>query len=357
MPNRHTTFYISDITPIDVCGKTLMWQINLDGAFELPFEVDPTLGEHDFNTCSVCQNTLKRITDNLTIRYQGKEQKKGFPNCCPNHARLVNYTEFTRSRDYFLGVPEMTARKVVYTNQHIKNNHDREDWYKEITDYIAWVVESFGQMPKDAGEPLYLSTYFSCVKELLDGKGMKDIDKGKRNKIENFINSYLSKSKESAIDFSYLIKTYERWINIFPFQLKAYFGNLREHFENQLPIFKGEEEYNSYSGKVKIAPHTLDSLLWRLNELTKTLLNTIDIQKLIDDRMITDINRHKFELETSELRLKTNNLTLDLLTGEQQYVKILNQWLSLHKTYFHNITPLLSTEMGVQNPNNRILDP
>ena len=175
MADRHTTLYINDISPVNFCGKTIAWQMNTDGAYEKPFETKPTTGEHDYKTCNGCQSVLKELIKRLTDKFEGNGQKKAFPLCCKGHAALNDLKEFDRAS--FVGIPEMVAKKILYTNQHIINYQDKENYYKEITDYIDYTVESFGQMPTKCGEPLFLSDYFYYVDDLL--RNNQDIPKKK----------------------------------------------------------------------------------------------------------------------------------------------------------------------------------
>lgn len=93
MIKRHTTLYINDITPLEFCGKNVGYQVNLNGAFELPFDIEPTTGEHDFKKCKGCKTILKELTKRLTERFEGKGKKRGFPYCCPYHSNLVKLKE------------------------------------------------------------------------------------------------------------------------------------------------------------------------------------------------------------------------------------------------------------------------
>lgn len=346
--NRHATFYISNIQPIELCGKVIMTQVELHGSFEIPFEIDPTSGEeHDFTSCEKCQKTLQDITGWLTERYQGFANVPAFPNCCEHHQNLLNYEEFLRSKDYFSCVPEMVARKVIYMNQHILNNFKKEDWFEEITHYMDWVVESFGSMPKNAGEPLYLNQFFSYISQFTSSN--EEIPEEKKLRIEEFINSYKIQSVNVNDDINNLIKTYEKWIEIFPFKLKAYFGNLKEQFETRLPIFTGKADVNPYSGAVRVSTHSKRSLILYLNELTNTLIDKIDISKLIEDHVIKDINGHKLSIEMEKLNVETKELTKDLSDKEKKYTKTLKDWLELHSAFFERITPMLEVRSEIEN--------
>src|SRR5690349_6715645 len=182
MMNRHTTFYLEDIKSVEFCGKTIWWNLT-GGAYEVPFEISPTEGGHDFNKCPTCSKNLNELIKRLTEKFEGKNSnKKPFPFCCAGHSNLANVKEF--KRESFINVPEMSARKIIYTMQHIVNNHNADDWYKLITDYIECAIESYGDMPKACGEPLYLSDYFLYVTDLVNKN--KDLPADKKKRVLEF---------------------------------------------------------------------------------------------------------------------------------------------------------------------------
>lgn len=346
MIKRHTTFYVKDISPVEFCGKTVMYQMNLNGAFELPFEIEPTKGEHDFTTCKGCQKTLAELTKRLTEKFEGNQQKKGFPFCCSYHSNLVKVKEFNRA--LFANVPVMVAKKIIYTNQHIINNHSTENWYKVITDYIEWAVESFGQMPNDCGERLYLSDYFFYVTDLL--KRNEEIKAEKKTRLLEFLNTYQTPNESPKTDFNILLSTYQKWLKEFPFELNSYFGNLKQHFEKQLPILNGKPETNIYSGMAKAKMHTKSSLIEALINLTNNLLTQINGVTLYEKGLITDANKIKLELVINSRKLKLKQGYKNSSPNEEQrYRKILKEWFNDEKKFIDEITPLLKALPPQQN--------
>ena len=338
MIKRHTTFYVKDISPVEFCGKTVMYQMNLNGAFELPFEIEPTKGEHDFTTCEGCQKTLAELTKRLTEKFEGNKQKKGFPYCCSYHSNLVKVKEFNRA--LFANVPVMVSKKIIYTNQHIINNHSTENWYKVITDYIEWVVESFGQMPNGCGAPIFLSDYFFYVTDLL--KRNEEMKAEKKTRLLEFLNTYQTPNKSPKTDFNILLSTYQKWLKEFPFELNSYFGNLKQHFEKQLPILNGKPEANIYSGRAKAKMHTKSSLIEALINLTNNLLTQINGVTLYEEGLITDANKIKLELVINSRKLKLKQGYKNGSPNEEQrYRKILKEWFNDEKKFINEITPLL----------------
>jgi hypothetical protein len=338
MINRHTTFFVKDIKPIEFCGKPVMWQMDLNGAFEKPFETQPTEGEHDFKTCEGCQKTLKELIKRLTEKFEGnhKDGAKPFPSCCTQHSELTKLKEFNKVD--FVGVPEMVARKIIYTNSHIKNNHHSETYYKDITDYIDYTVESFGQMPSNA-EPLYLSDYFFYITDLLERN--TDIEKGRKNRLLEFLKAYSTPTETPKTDFNILLGTYQKWLKVFPFEI-SFFSTLKPHFEKQLPILNGKPETNKYTGLARAKMHTKGSLIDVLLNLTNNLLTQINTTTLYEKGLLTEPQKIKLELVLNERKMKLKQGYVNSSKDEEQrYRKILKEWFADEKRFIDEVTPLV----------------
>lgn len=338
MINRHTTFFVKDLKPIEFCGKPVMWQVDVNGAFEKPFETQPTEGEHDFNTCEGCQKTLKELIKRLTERFEGnhKDGAKPFPFCCTHHSELTKLKEFNRAD--FISVPEMVARKIIYTNSHIKNNHQSETYYKDITDYIDYTVESFGQMPGNA-EPLYLSDYFFYITDLLERN--TEVEKGRKNRLLEFLKAYRTPTETPKTDFNILLGTYQKWLKVFPFEI-SFFANLKPHFEKQLPILNGKPETNKYTGTAKAKMHTKGSLIDVLLNRTNNLLTQINTTILYEKGLLTEPQKIKLELVLNERKMKLKQGYVNSSKDEEQrYRKILKEWFADEKRFIDEVTPIV----------------
>ncbi len=335
---KHTTFFVQDFKPIEFCGKTF-FQLNLNGAYQLPFAIEPTKGEHDYNTCEQCKIGLQSLVVQLTEKFNGNNLKRGFPFCCTAHANLIKLNLF--KRDDYTVVPEMTALKVIYTNQHIGNNLKEENWYKIITDYIDWAVDSLGLMPRDCGEPLYRSDYLYHVSNFVEQNKKELGEKGKQ--ILQHINLLKQPNNNTSNpDISILLSTYEKWLKTFPFELNSYFGTLKQHYENQIIILDGTPETNIYSGMSKAKMHTKITLIEALINLTNDLLTQINGIALYENGLITDANKIKLELVISSRKMKLQegykNNSPD---EERQYRRIIKEWFKDEKKFIDEITPLL----------------
>lgn len=344
MKKRKPIYHVTNIKPINLCGETLFYQVSSDGKYEIPFAIEPTSGEHDYNKCDTCQKTIEKLTIELKLDFTGFNGKRAFPNCCDHHSNLTKLKEFDINS--FSEIPEMVASKIVYTNQHITNHLQSQDSFKEISDYIEYTWESFGSMPNGFGPPVYLHVYYENLKNTINGLKLAKKEKGKLLK---FIDELRSPPKRSNFDFQRLLETYEKWLELFPFDI-TFFKDLKDHYKSQLPIFIGPPDNNKYSGSSKFKMHTEGSLVEVLIKITKSLLDRVNVSELRKQGLITDIGATQIEFIDSELKTKTKQITNKFSKGELKYVNTVKKWLKVHKEYFEEIVPLITkkSEMPVQ---------
>jgi len=352
MTDRHKTISLSNLEPINFCGNIVGYTAEIS-QFEIPFEIEPTIGKHDFNTCSGCQKSLTELICIFKVGIDGDATKKGFPFCCLPHARLVNHSKFKIS-DY-LNVPEMVARKIIYSYQHILNNYNSVNWYKLITDYIDYAVDSFGHMPADCGESLFLGNYFNYLTSMINE--CAEIPLKKKTIIKDYIKAYYTTHENQKTDLNVLIATYNNWLSIFPFGLHSYFGGLKQYFEKQIPIFNGKPEKNIYSGIERVKLHSKLSLIESLVDLTNELLSQISGDKLYENGIITDANKIKIEFAINKRKLQLSEGYKNSSPDEtHRYRKMIKEWFQDEEQFIEEITPLLKSSIPAdQNPN--IIDP
>lgn len=256
-----------------------------------------------------------------------------FPNCCEPHRQFTGKWWF--QKENYNGIAEKIVKQLSYTEHHISEKIKITDWYKDITDYIEYNISSFGH------PAVGLHLYLGNVKHYIQNhKG--ELNKEQRQRLIEFIEGYYKPSETEKTDLNVLYSTYKKWLKEFPFELNSYFGNLKQHFEKQLPILVGNPEVNIYSGIAKAKMHTKSSLIEALINLNKELLSKINVRELVENGIISDLNKHRFELESESLRISTSQITKDFTKGELQYIKALKKWLNLHKAYFKEIAPLLN---------------
>lgn len=334
----NNTVYVNKVTPIDLCGKTIMWQLSLDGVYTVPFEIDPTPGKHDYKKCDQCQKSIAELTKSFIERFNGNANKKGFPFCCVLHGNLPKLKEFRREE--FEKVPNMVARKIVYTIQHFINVADDKDWLKKCGDYLEWAGSSFGQMPNDCGEPLFLSAYFFHVESMLIRN--TNIPEFQKPHIKKIIHSLKATEGKPLADISILAKTYEKWLNVFPFELNEYFGDLKDRVTKNLLILDGEPQVNIYSGLVKSKLHSKETLIEALINLTDELLTKINGATLYEKGLITDANKTRLDIIVNARKVKIKqgyrNKSID---ENSRYRKIIKEWFKDEKEFFKELTAAL----------------
>jgi len=337
MNKRDQTIYVKKINPINFCDIPIGWQFDLDGAYEIPFKTEPTKGNHNYTTCKGCQSSLKKLIIDFSERFNGTGGKQGFPFCCPYHSNLTKIKEFNRAS--FLAIPEMVADKIIYTHQHIVNTHQTKNYYKDITDYIDYTVDSFGQMPNDCGEPLYLNGYINSIVNSI--KKSTEINKDRKRKLLEYLKTYQTPAKKKTTDFNILIKAYEKWFTIFPFEI-SFFAHLKPRFEKQLPILNGNPEINKYTGKTKIKMHTKSSLVVVLQNLTNNILTQINSHSLYKKGLMTEPQKIKLELVLNERKMKLKQGYVNNSRNEEtRYRKIIKEWFADEKKFIDEVTPLL----------------
>lgn len=334
---RDSIFFMDEMKTHTYCNKK--WVELRGSTFELPSETMETSGAHDYKICSKCIDNHKRIYEGAKVSFEK------FPFCCDEHTKLSTKKWFDKKA--FGDVPLQYANKIIFTTQHIKNFIENEDWYKEITDYIDYTVLSFGQMPKDCGEPFFVSSYLKDVREYL--KNRKKDNAGKTTRIIDYINSYFNPEENRKIELNVLLSIYQTWLNIFPFEI-SYFKDLRQKFERDIPLLAAKPEYNKYAGLSKVKMQTKSGLIKVLVSKTKELLGKIDASELLRKNAINDTKVHTYELISESHRIKQLSLLGDYSIGEKEYIELVQNWLSNEKNFFSEILPFISGDSSKSAP-------
>lgn len=339
--NREIEFQYDEFIPIDFCGQTVAWK--MEGSLcELPFEVDvtPTLGEHDFNECEKCQREIETLSRYLTEYLQGTRQKKGFPNCCQYHTKLNGNSFYERNKLFYMAVPEMTVKKVIYTNQFILNNIENENWYEAITEFIDYCVASFGQMPNGCGEPLFRGHYLYYLPQLLSNV---KTNPNKKSMIISYFDSYGKEQKSNPVDLQELANTYQNWLSVFPFDLPV-FSEIKDRYHKAFPILNGEPIHNKYLGISKVKIHTKESLISALINLTNQIITTLNCYTLYEKGQLSITTKLKLEFILQGRKNKCDLGYIINSTNESKgYRLILNEWLKDEIAFIEQITPIIET--------------
>jgi len=292
--------------------------------YELP--VNKETGEQ-FPNCCPFHKSVFEISESWFSK---------FPNCCDQHRAMVSKWWYNKAN--YSGIAEKIVKQLSYTEHHISEQINIDDWYKDITDYIEYNVSSFGH------PAIGLHLYLGNVQQYIQN-APSEIPKIKRQVIIEFIETYYNSpidiNKTNKTDLNILYSTYQKWLKVFPFEI-SFFTTLKPHFEKQLPILNGKPEVNIYLDKAKVKMHTKGSLIDVLLNLTNNLLTQINTTTLYEKGLLTEPQKIKLELVLNERKMKLEQGYVNSSPSEEQrYRKILKEWFNDEKKFIDEITPLL----------------
>ncbi len=319
------------------CGKTNIAKI-YPKDFEIAYEettplegykipVNEKTGEIFPNCCPAHKNLFQI----------GLEKLAKFPNCCEPHRKLLNTSWFNKA-DYSY-YPLKLVTTLAYTYHCITKCIDNPEWYKEITDYIDYTKQSYGQLPEGFGSPFGLETYLYNLEKNIES--LDEIPEEKKGKLLMYIKNYYKPvENRNHTDINILITTYKRWLKDFPFEL-TFFNHLKSSFENQLPILEGKGDTNIYTGLTGFKLQTYQGLIQYLVSVTETILKNINTVSLYEQGLITDVDKINIELINEAHKLKLKTLELNILNDRKGYITLLKRWFKDEKKYIKEITPFI----------------
>lgn len=305
-------------------------------AFEIkPLEgYEKPINEETKKELPFCCEFHEGVHKNITDHYNR------FPNCCEWHKPLNDVDWF--NKEDFKYIIDKVVNQVSYTEHCIRECINDVDWYNAITEYIDFNISSFGQLRGGYGSPVGLSVFTFQLKHYITNTDL-DISKSKRKALINFfeVNEQKETDKTNKTDLNVLYVTYQKWLKVFPFDI-SFFANLKEHFENQLPILNGKPEVNRYSKIAKVRLHTKDSLIDVLLQITNNIITQINTSKLFEKGLLTEPNKIKLELIVSERKQKLKEGYVNNSHNEEtRYRKILKEWIKDEKEFINEITPFV----------------
>lgn len=317
------------------CGKVIAAEIDASH-FWMPYT-----DTHPMHAIEYPENFPECCSYHKGLGKEVKQWFDKFPNCCTNHSKLSAAKWFDKNN--YSDIVQKILFQVFHTVSFIKNRIDSEDWYEDITDYIDYNVDSFGQLPTGFGPPVGLEIYLQnlrhCVKDSFTRK--YEFDKVKSNRLLEFIDSYYSTKGDSRTSLNDLLTTYGNWLAAFPFEIE-YFATHKKYYSENAPLLDGKTSFNKYTRAFKIKLQTKSSLIAFLIETTKKLLKGIDTTSLLRTGKITDTDKYKIDLIFENHRLDQTKRLLEYSVQEKKYVDILRTWLSAEKNMFSEIEPLLN---------------
>ncbi|MFZ4725039.1 MAG: hypothetical protein ACOYMD_06295 [Paludibacter sp.] len=340
MNNKQYKMQLSNGVPEEFNTRIIKYDANF---YILPFEIEPTKGKSDFNTSEETLECLSDLTIRLRKLFDGNSESPGFPYWNQYHSKLVELPDFNLND--FIKTPEMTAKKVIYSLQHIDNNLNSEDWFNEITQYIDFVIDSFGRFPYGFGMGVFYEDFIRNMIVYLNL--FVDMPEEKKIKLKEYFAGYLE--LENQTDLNLLYDVYQKWLNIFPFDLNSYFGELKEYFSGGVPVFDGGFVRNKYSGALEVSIHNNDSLIVFLLNITNELLTKINGVVLYENGLITDTNKLKVELVINNRKLELKfGYNIDSNSDQEKFRVMIEKWFEDEKRFIDEITPYIKKSESIK---------
>lgn len=342
-------FFVDKLEQIEVCGNIFY---SLEGSeYRLPqkdFFITEK-GDHNFENCQDCQKNYQRIL------LEFEEKVKEFPFCCEHHSKLIKMKEFNKSD--FLHIAKLSTDKVFNTYDFVLKHIEDENWYDIISEYIYYIVYTFGAFPKEKGEPLLLSFFLDYLKSLVIHKFKNSKNEYKIEGFVEIIKTYRYDSKRdkkeggNGKEFNLLLQTYNKWYKIFPFDF-ILFKSLKEVFSSNLPLFD-KVSYNRYLNINLLKPVTISQLIKILEEITLSILNnnSLAIPKLYEENKVDDLVYYQLQILSEQrlLKLKKNSAP----DSFRAFIKSIKEWLKDEKKYMEEI---LKVEPSLRNPKENLLN-
>ncbi len=303
------------------------------------------------------EDYLKELREKTKFYLEDMNTNNGepFPNCCEPHKWLAAHPEFRI--EHFSEAPAMAVQKILYTKQCIRDYYDIENWYEAITDYIQYSYEGFESMIDDT-KPLFWVEYINEIIGFVESYDELDAEKKarlieyllteipKQAQPKHLQTKYLQPTKSPEIVYNIMLSMQKRWLELFPFDLEPYFTDLKNSFEGAQPMFSKVRK-NLFTGVAQPTFHTPETLMELLKETTKELLSGIDIGRLIEDGIITNVQAHIIKIAAKKVRIGDAK-DFSKSGDEVELLGFIERWLTRHETFFNSIKPHLTPQQAQQ---------
>ena len=173
-----------------------------------------------------------------------KQWYRKFPDCCEPHRKMMKAKWFDKK--IYAKLPKKIIDDLSYTEYHISKRIEKSNWYVDITNYIDYIVWSYGQ------PAIGVHHYYHFMKHFI-GTVRWEIPEEKRRKLLAYVERKYDPPKQQKTDLNQLHTTYLKWLKTFPFEID-YFRKLKEKFSEK-------------SSSLEMTPYTtpiLVCLKWKL---------------------------------------------------------------------------------------------
>lgn len=273
------------------------------------------------------------------LLHQVLDHFNNFPNCCEWHKKLLQAQWFNKT-DYAY-FPIKLLLTYTYTCHCIDSCMDNENWFKEITDYIDYTKYSFGQMPDGYGCPLGQNNYLSLIHNYISNNDkIPTSQKDELNiYIEKIKGGSQKENEKEIVDLNALVALYKDWLNIFPFEIH-FFKGLKSHFEKRIPILKGPQKTNMYTGVSFGDTISVSEMATFLTNTTKELLREVNSAALFDKGLLSDPDQVLIDIIVAKRKLSLKKYET-FNTNISTYQTLLSEWFKDEKEFLNEIIPVL----------------
>ncbi|MFY0482435.1 hypothetical protein ACI6PS_07490 [Flavobacterium sp. PLA-1-15] len=314
----------------------------IDGEYiwDLGFDTLPHCTVNKPKNYPNCCDFHKSIKENAIKKFEK------FPHCCDFHRKLVKKDWF--KKELYNHVPEKIVKQWIFLECFMDEHIEKDDWYREITDYFDYVFDSFGT------PTVGISDFIGHMYHYLKNNHFKEnFPLWKRKLLIEFINESLNVKKNTEIkaktDINILHGTYQKWVKALPSVIKE-----KEKLEQIFPlgVLIHSPHYNRFTQLTKYKTRTNGEFIEILINTTKSFLLQIDSTK------VADAQKHQLEIINESHRIKQVSLLQTYSKKEMKYIKILNIWLKNEKDYFHELNsvlhplPMVTNNISVKNEGN-----
>ena len=275
-----------------------------------------------------------------------------FPDCCKRHAKLHGAPWF--NKEHYNYVPQKFINTLAYTWHCIGECIEHENWFKEITDYIEYTIQSYGQLPDGYGSSVGIELYYDHLTNNLESES--EIPAEKKKMLISFLQNYRRPAETfNNTDLNALIGVYKEWMSLFPFEI-SFFQEIKPYFEKQMPLLTGPGHTNIYTGLTAFKLKSKKQLLDFLQASTLLMLKEINTKKLCENNLLTDIKKTQLEILLAKRKMELEELDNSTTSDKHYFIKLLKKWLNGEKRFLAEATPLISEANDKLNFINDMID-
>lgn len=306
-------------------------EIPVDNIWDLGYDIQP---HHEYvkpENFPDCCGYHKQVLVTVNAWFNS------FPYCCDEHQLLIRKKWF--NKNLYSHIPQKILMSISYTSGFINHNIGKADWYKKITHYIDYVLESFG-IPNIGGEGFY-NLLINWIEERLE---ISKKFEWKRNQLLDFLNLKAKPDNKKSTDLNLLNSTFQKWVKSLP--EISLFSSIKVIYTDKLPLnlFLYDGEYNRFTGLTKFKGRTQSELLEILISHTKRILAQITTENVYQSLNISDKEKYEIEVITEKHKLNQLSLLKDFSKKESKYIKVLKKWLKNEKNFIDDIKPLFKKD-------------